>query len=88
MKNNRIRKRVYELLAKAAKFPPGDGPTHMRNLNFVFYRKPIKFISEDYSTVSSVQLEKTVLKGVYILISSVGCYQYLNLLSRIYFPSY
>ncbi|KAF3340362.1 NADPH:adrenodoxin oxidoreductase [Carex littledalei] len=64
MKNNRIRKRVYELLTKAAKSPLGDNSTGMRNLHFVFFRKPIKFISEDNSTVGSVHLEKTVLKEI------------------------
>ncbi|KAF3333166.1 NADPH:adrenodoxin oxidoreductase [Carex littledalei] len=62
MKNNRICKRVYKLLTKAAKSPLGDSATDVRNLYFVFFRKPIKFISEDNSTVSSVHLEKTVLK--------------------------
>lgn len=78
MKNNRIRKRVYELLAKAAKSPLGDCPTDMRNLHFVFFRKPIKFVSEDNLTVSGVQLEKTVLKGVWIFISFKRMFHYLN----------
>ena len=69
MKNNRIRKRVYELLKKAAKSPLGDNFTGVRNLYFVFFRKPIKFISEDNSTVGSVHLEKTVLKGVWNILS-------------------
>ncbi|KAL0421813.1 UNVERIFIED_CONTAM: NADPH:adrenodoxin oxidoreductase, mitochondrial [Sesamum latifolium] len=64
MKNNRIRKRVYELLSKAV--TPAHAPhPAQRELHFVFFRKPDKFLeSNDRSGhLGGVQLEKTILKG-------------------------
>ncbi|KAK4402382.1 NADPH:adrenodoxin oxidoreductase, mitochondrial [Sesamum angolense] len=63
MKNNRIRKRVYELLSKAV--TPAHAPhPGQRELHFVFFRKPDKFLkSNDRSGhLGGVQLEKTILK--------------------------
>ncbi|XP_031388723.1 NADPH:adrenodoxin oxidoreductase, mitochondrial isoform X2 [Punica granatum] len=65
LKNNRIHRRVYELLSKAAttkaSLPVGDH----RELHFTFFRKPDRFLeSEDRpGHVSRVHLEKTCLKG-------------------------
>lgn len=65
MKNNRIRRRVYELISKAASSghsPPLPG---QRELHFVFFRKPDRFLeSEDRSGhVAGVRLEETTLQG-------------------------
>ncbi|PRQ46644.1 putative adrenodoxin-NADP(+) reductase, Biotin synthase [Rosa chinensis] len=66
MKNNRIRKRVYELLSKAATSRPSHPSSDQRELHFVFFWKPDKFLESDERTghVSGVRLEKTKLIGV------------------------
>ncbi|KAL5670190.1 hypothetical protein ACJX0J_022411, partial [Zea mays] len=62
MRNSRIQRRVYELLSKTAH--GGNNYNGQKELHFVFFRKPIRFIpAENGSTVGAVQLEKTVLKG-------------------------
>ncbi|XP_075479554.1 NADPH:adrenodoxin oxidoreductase, mitochondrial-like isoform X1 [Primulina tabacum] len=64
MKNNRIRKRVYELLSKAAN--PGTSPLcNQRELHFVFFHRPEKFLESDDKSghLAGVRLEKTILKG-------------------------
>ncbi|GER53161.1 NADPH:adrenodoxin oxidoreductase [Striga asiatica] len=64
MKNNRIRRRVYELLSKAASL--GHAPVPCQHeLHFVFFRKPERFLESDDKNGhhGSVRLEKTVLKG-------------------------
>ncbi|CAN0897197.1 NADPH:adrenodoxin oxidoreductase, mitochondrial [Linum grandiflorum] len=67
LKNNRIRRRVYELLSKATSSGPAAVPgSDKRELHFVFFRKPDSF-SESTDLpghISGVNLEKTVLKGV------------------------
>lgn len=63
MKNNRIRKRVFELLSKASK--SGQSQTSgQRELNFTFFRKPEKFLesSDKSGYVAGVHFEKTTLK--------------------------
>ncbi|CAN6587526.1 unnamed protein product [Malus baccata var. baccata] len=66
MKNNRIRKRVYELLSKAAMTRPSHPSSDGRELHFVFFRKPNKFLESDERSghVSGVRLEKTKLIGI------------------------
>ncbi|OIW10003.1 hypothetical protein TanjilG_32743 [Lupinus angustifolius] len=67
LKCNRIQRRVYELLSKAATSrPKNDAGLSKRQLHFVFFRKPDSFIeSKDRSGhASGVNFEKTVLKGV------------------------
>lgn len=69
MKNNRIRKRVYDLLTKASsssQTPPTSGQPE---LQFTFFRKPEKFLeSNDKSGhVGCVSFEKTTLKGINML---------------------
>ncbi|GER50282.1 NADPH:adrenodoxin oxidoreductase [Striga asiatica] len=64
MKNNRIRRRVYELLSKAAS--SGHAPVPgQHELHFVFFRKPERFLESDDKNGhhGGVRLEKTVLKG-------------------------
>lgn len=64
MRTSRIQKRVYELLCKAAtsKFvSPGAG---QRELHFVFFRKPDRFLESEKRDghVAAVHFEKTTLK--------------------------
>ncbi|XP_039018529.1 NADPH:adrenodoxin oxidoreductase, mitochondrial isoform X2 [Hibiscus syriacus] len=66
MKNSRIHRRIYELLSKAATTGPSQPSTGQRELHFVFFRQPDRFL-ESYDKngyVSGVNLEKTALKGV------------------------
>lgn len=64
MKSNRIRRRVYELLSKAASSETSSPSPGQRELHFVFFRKPDKFVESDEKNghVAGVQLEKTVLR--------------------------
>ncbi|CAN1769963.1 NADPH:adrenodoxin oxidoreductase, mitochondrial [Linum perenne] len=66
LKNNRIRRRVYELLSKAASSGPALPSSGQRELHFVFFRKPDSFSesTDQPGHVSSIHFEKTVLKGV------------------------
>ena len=73
MRNSRIKRRVYELLSKAATAQQENNDDR-KELHFVFLRKPTRFLpSEDGSTVGAVELEKTLLKGemsrVFLIIS-------------------
>lgn len=65
MKNSRIQRRVYELLAKAAASGPPHSDAGRRELHFVFFRKPEKFLSsvDKKGHVAGVRFEKTVLEG-------------------------
>uniref|UniRef100_A0ACD5TPU1 Uncharacterized protein n=1 Tax=Avena sativa TaxID=4498 RepID=A0ACD5TPU1_AVESA len=63
MTNSRIKRRVYELLSKAATVHQEKSNDDRKELHFVFFRKPTRFLpSEDGSTVGAVELEKTLLK--------------------------
>ncbi|CAM0957378.1 unnamed protein product [Alopecurus aequalis] len=63
MRNSRIKRRVYELLSKAATAQQEKSNDDGKELHFVFFRKPTRFLpSEDGSTVGAVELEKTLLK--------------------------
>ncbi|CAH9097772.1 unnamed protein product [Cuscuta europaea] len=66
LKNNRINRRVHELLSQAATptslFPsPGQ-----RELHFVFFRKPDRFLESDSRSghVAGVHFERTTLRDV------------------------
>ncbi|KAI3709556.1 hypothetical protein L2E82_39320 [Cichorium intybus] len=64
MKNNRIRKRVFELLSKASTSRSPSQSSGQRELHFTFFRKPDKFL-ESYDKsgyVDGVHFEKTTLK--------------------------
>ncbi|KAL8153217.1 hypothetical protein V2J09_010977 [Rumex salicifolius] len=65
MKNSRIRKRVYELLSKAASSSAPKPEPGQRELHFVFFRKPDKFLESEERTghIAAVHLEKTTLTG-------------------------
>ncbi|XP_047044865.1 NADPH:adrenodoxin oxidoreductase, mitochondrial-like isoform X2 [Lolium rigidum] len=63
MSNSRIKRRVYELLSKAATVHQEKRNDDRKELHFVFFRKPTRFLpSEDGTTVGAVELEKTLLK--------------------------
>ncbi|KAF0933706.1 hypothetical protein E2562_019189 [Oryza meyeriana var. granulata] len=63
IRNSRIQRRVYELLSKAAIEHKGNNNNDQKELHFVFFRRPTRFLpSEDGLTVGAVQLEKTCLK--------------------------
>jgi len=62
--SSRIQRRVYELLSKAASARRDNNCNDQKELHFVFFRRPTRFIpSENGSTVGAVELEKTALKG-------------------------
>ena len=64
MSSSRIQRRVYELLSKAASAHRDNNRNDQKELHFVFFRRPTRFIpSENGSTVGAVELEKTALKG-------------------------
>ncbi|XP_008783243.2 NADPH:adrenodoxin oxidoreductase, mitochondrial isoform X1 [Phoenix dactylifera] len=63
LKKSRIQRRVYELLSKAATSHQQHDIVGQRELHFMFFRKPDRFLpSESGDTVSRVRLEKTCLK--------------------------
>ncbi|TVU42037.1 hypothetical protein EJB05_08420 [Eragrostis curvula] len=63
MRNSRIQRRVYELLSKAANAHKDSNSNDQKELHFVFFRRPTRFLpSENGSMVGAVQLEKTFLK--------------------------
>ena len=65
MKNNRIRRRVFELLSKASSSAAPHPSLGQRELHFTFFRKPEKFLesSDRSGYVDGVNFEKTTLKG-------------------------
>ncbi|KAI3464065.1 hypothetical protein Pfo_020728 [Paulownia fortunei] len=89
MKNNRIRRRVYELLSKAV--TPGHAPIPgQRELHFVFFHKPDRFLESDDKSghLGGVRLEKTTLKGDDELVKQVavgtGVYEDLSCISLLF----
>uniref|UniRef100_A0A1J3J7Z7 NADPH:adrenodoxin oxidoreductase, mitochondrial n=1 Tax=Noccaea caerulescens TaxID=107243 RepID=A0A1J3J7Z7_NOCCA len=67
MKNSRARKRIYELLSKAAAAAgTSKADPDQRELHFVFFRQPARFLESDErgGHVSGVNLEKTILESV------------------------
>ncbi|KAH7651750.1 Biotin synthase protein [Dioscorea alata] len=63
LENSRIRKRVYELFAKKAASHRSNAIMGQRELHFIFFRKPDRFLPSDSGLhVSGVRLEKTSLK--------------------------
>lgn len=75
LKNNRIRRRVYELLSKAATSKASHPILDHRELHFTFFCKPDRFLESDdrHEHVSGVHLEKTRLIGK----SLFCCYELL-----------
>nr|GEV03023.1 NADPH:adrenodoxin oxidoreductase, mitochondrial isoform X2 [Tanacetum cinerariifolium] len=71
MKNNGIRRRVFELLSKASSSASPHPSLGQRELYFTFFRKPEKFLksSDRSGYVDGVNFETTTLKGS----ASVGC---------------
>ncbi|XP_039115613.1 NADPH:adrenodoxin oxidoreductase, mitochondrial isoform X2 [Dioscorea cayenensis subsp. rotundata] len=63
LENSRIRKRVFELFAKRAASHRSNAIKGQRELHFIFFRKPDRFLPSDSGLhVSGVRLEKTSLK--------------------------
>ncbi|KAA8523135.1 hypothetical protein F0562_009558 [Nyssa sinensis] len=64
LKNSRIQRRVYELLSKAAVSGHSHPSSGQRELHFVFFRKPDRFIDSDDRSghIAGVRVEKTMLK--------------------------
>ncbi|KAG9454656.1 hypothetical protein H6P81_007560 [Aristolochia fimbriata] len=63
LKKSRTQKRVFELLSNAATSPRSHPVPGQRELHFVFFRRPERFLHVDGSNhVSGVQLEKTFLQ--------------------------
>ncbi|GAB4852614.1 hypothetical protein Ancab_016828 [Ancistrocladus abbreviatus] len=64
MKNSRIRRRIYELLLKAAGSRSPNPGAGQRELHFVFFRKPDRFLDSENRRghVTAVRFEKTALK--------------------------
>ncbi|OVA20312.1 hypothetical protein BVC80_157g119 [Macleaya cordata] len=64
LKNSRIQRRVYELLSKAANSQRPHPIPGQRELHFMFFRRPVNFLSSDASNnkVTGVHFEKTILK--------------------------
>ena len=59
-------KKVYGLLSKAVTSGSSHPSSGQRELHFVFFRTPHRFLESDERSgyVSGVNLEKTVLKGI------------------------
>lgn len=63
LRNSRIQRRVYDLLSKAATSQHLQPLVGQRELHFVFFRKPDRFLPSDNGcSVRGVRLEKTCLK--------------------------
>ena len=84
LKNSRIQRRVNELLAKAANSGPSHPSSGQRELHFVFFRKPDRFLEsqEKIGYVSGVRLEKTVLQGIYPVLTNKTCDIIVSLILR------
>lgn len=63
LKNNRIQRRVYELLSKAVTSGRSHPSSGQRELHFVFFRQPTWFFDSGTGHVAGVHFEKTVLRG-------------------------
>lgn len=72
IKNNRIQRRVYELLSKVAAGGPSHPIPNQRELHFVFFRKPDRFLgsTNKFNHVTGVRFEKTALKGSFYALSN------------------
>ncbi|CAN4110836.1 unnamed protein product [Withania somnifera] len=64
LKNNRIRRRIHELLSKAATPAASVRNPGQKELHFVFFRKPDRFVESDDRSghVAGLRMEKTILK--------------------------
>ncbi|CAA3008011.1 NADPH:adrenodoxin oxidoreductase, mitochondrial-like isoform X1 [Olea europaea subsp. europaea] len=65
MNNYRIRRRVYELILKAASSGPSHPLPGQRELLLVFFCKPDRFLESDdrSGNIAGVRLEETTLRG-------------------------
>lgn len=83
LKNNRLRRRIYELLSKASASGPSHSSPGQRELHFVFFRKPDRFLGSGDGSghVTGVHFEKTVLKRTFLFIDVSGgsVFMYISL---------
>ncbi|MCD9560941.1 hypothetical protein HAX54_019806 [Datura stramonium] len=64
LKNNRIKRRIHELLSKAASPAASICSPGQKELQFVFFRKPDRFLESDCRSghVAGLRMERTILK--------------------------
>ncbi|XP_031100658.1 NADPH:adrenodoxin oxidoreductase, mitochondrial-like isoform X1 [Ipomoea triloba] len=64
LKNNRINRRIHELLSKAAISTAPYPTPGQRELHFVFFRKPERFLESDARSghVAGVKFERTIIR--------------------------
>ncbi|XP_010314053.1 NADPH:adrenodoxin oxidoreductase, mitochondrial isoform X1 [Solanum lycopersicum] len=64
LKNNRIKRRIHELLSKAATPATSECNPGQKELHFVFFRKPDRFLESDCRSghVGGLRMERTILK--------------------------
>lgn len=64
LKNNRIKRRIHELLSKAATPATCVCNPGQKELHFVFFRKPDRFLESDCRSghVAGLRVERTILK--------------------------
>nr|XP_009779226.1 PREDICTED: NADPH:adrenodoxin oxidoreductase, mitochondrial isoform X3 [Nicotiana sylvestris] len=64
LKSNRIKRRIHELLSKAATSAASVCSPGKKELHFVFFRKPDRFLESDCRSghVAGLRLERTILK--------------------------
>ncbi|XP_055816481.1 NADPH:adrenodoxin oxidoreductase, mitochondrial [Solanum dulcamara] len=64
LKNNRIKRRIHELLSKAAIPATSVCNPSQKELHFVFFRKPDRFLESDSRSghVARLRVERTILK--------------------------
>nr|GME00381.1 NADPH:adrenodoxin oxidoreductase, mitochondrial isoform X1 [Ipomoea batatas] len=69
LKNNRINRRIHELLSKAAASAAPFPTLGQRELHFVFFRKPERFLESDARPghVAGVNFERTIIRGRLVL---------------------
>ncbi|PHT62220.1 NADPH:adrenodoxin oxidoreductase, mitochondrial [Capsicum annuum] len=64
LKNNRIKRRIHELLSKAATPATSICSPGQKELHFVFFRKPDRFLESDCRNgyIAGLRMERTILK--------------------------
>ncbi|XP_060167457.1 NADPH:adrenodoxin oxidoreductase, mitochondrial isoform X3 [Lycium barbarum] len=64
LKNNRIKRRIHELLSKAATPAASVCSPGQKELHFVFFRKPDRFLESDCRSghAAGLRMERTILK--------------------------
>lgn len=84
LKNNRINRRIHELLSKAATSAAPFPTPGQRELHFVFFRKPERFLESDARSghVAGVNFERTIVRGkTCTIIAFLVYFRYIVLLN-------